>query len=179
MMVPVRLRLRARMPLWKDRWRTAGWSIRLHVRPWPEGLEGRALLSSITEYPIPLGNVVYNYGVNGQITPGPDGNVWFADWLNHTIDRVTPNGTITEFSTQFEGTDGGDFLWGITLGPNGTLAFSEPSVGEIATITTSGSVTSLTAVPGTSYDASPSPSCHDNRVGRIVMVDRSERQFDR
>ena len=33
-----------------------------------------------------------------DITLGPDGNVWFTEFSNRKIGRVTPDGTITEFA---------------------------------------------------------------------------------
>jgi streptogramin lyase len=100
------------MRRWCAWWRAAGWSDRHKTRrPWPEGLEGRALLASITEYPIPSPAVGSVTRTLGQITTGPDGNIWFTDVLHKTIDRVDPAGTITEFSIP-----GGSSTLGITPG---------------------------------------------------------------
>src|SRR5262249_33410063 len=56
--------------------------------------------------------------VRGQMTPGPDGNVWFADAVDPAIHRVDPAGRITDFAVPVPGVP-----WGITLGPNGTIAY--------------------------------------------------------
>ncbi len=32
------------------------------------------------------------------IIPGPDGNLWFTEVLGNKVGRITPSGTITEFS---------------------------------------------------------------------------------
>ena len=39
---------------------------------------------------------------------GPDGNVWFADYTNNAVGKITTAGTITEYTT------------GITAGTNPT-----------------------------------------------------------
>ncbi len=111
------------------------------LRPWPEGLESRALLS-ITEYPIPN----YQFRDNAsQLTPGPDGNVWFTFAGDNFIDQITPDGTITQFPMPV----GGGFTpWGITTLPNETLAATVkvPGGSSISTITTSGQISTL-AIP--------------------------------
>src|SRR5271170_7088298 len=83
---------------WWRNWRKTGsWQTRRALRPWPQALEGRALLSTILEYPIP-GNSTTSGSVINQITPGPNGNVWFTNGLlNNTIDEVAPGGQITQF----------------------------------------------------------------------------------
>src|SRR5262249_38394682 len=117
MMSHLGMRLRVRMRDWGAWWRSAGRSERLRVRPWPEGLETRALLTSITEYPITTPGVA-PVSARGQMTPGPDGNVWFADAVDVAIHRVDPAGRITDFAVPVPGVP-----WGITLGPNGTIAY--------------------------------------------------------
>jgi hypothetical protein len=60
-------------------YRSLGWSRRRKLRPWPEWLEDRSLLSPITEYPVP--HTTYNpRGSNLEgITARPDGNVWLTE----------------------------------------------------------------------------------------------------
>jgi streptogramin lyase len=55
------------------------------------------------------------------ITSGSDGNVWFAEWDANKIRRITPSGTITEFSIP---TSGSGSNW-IAAGPDGNLWFTE------------------------------------------------------
>ena len=55
MILPPVVRLRTRSRGWRVCRRSAGWLTRYKLQPWPEGLEDRTLLSSITEYPIPPG----------------------------------------------------------------------------------------------------------------------------
>jgi streptogramin lyase len=81
----------------------------------------------LAEFSVPTFN-----SVPEGITLGPDGNLWFTEFQaggGHQIGRITPTGTITEFS----GLTGAPF-W-ITTGPNGNLWFTETSnaVGEMTT----------------------------------------------
>jgi hypothetical protein len=56
-------------------------------RPGVECLEDRRLLSAITEFPLPAGDVA-----PGNLTVGPDGNLWFTDFPDSVgrIDRIDP-----------------------------------------------------------------------------------------
>ena len=143
-------------------YRVLGWSRRHKSRPWPEWLEDRSLLSPITEYPIPDPNS--NYSPHNtdleEITPGPDGNVWFTDGEHGTIDSVTPSGTITEYPLPpVPNTTALNFTWGITSGPGGSLAYSESGPLElIGTISTSGQVGTPTPIPTTSEFPYPTPA---------------------
>jgi streptogramin lyase len=65
------------------------------------------------------------------IVTGPDGNVWFTDdGTTKAIGRITPAGTITEFSG---GLNLGSFPFSLTLGPDGNLWFTDqgstPAIG--------------------------------------------------
>jgi hypothetical protein len=53
------------------------------------------------------------------MTPGPDGNIWFTDFVGQRIGRITPAGAFTEFPVP--GSPGG-----ITAGPDGNIWFTEP-----------------------------------------------------
>jgi len=91
---------------------------------------------TISEFPIPSPN-----SEPGQITPGPDGNLWFTEnTLNGgVIGRITLTGTITIFALP-EGHEAS----GITKGPDGNLWFtdrvsaSNKMVGMIGRITPNG-----------------------------------------
>src|SRR5271165_790374 len=54
------------------------------------------------------------------ITAGPDGNLWFTEFSGNKIGRITPGGTVTEFSAGITPNSGPD---GITAGPDGNLWF--------------------------------------------------------
>jgi streptogramin lyase len=70
------------------------------------------------------------------ITAGPDGALWFTEFLRNKIGRVTTAGSISEFSIPAAGT-------GITAGPDGALWFTESGSNKIGRITTSGSVSEV------------------------------------
>jgi sugar lactone lactonase YvrE len=73
-----------------------------------------------------------------SITAGPDGALWFTNYANNTIGRITTTGTVTNYS-------GPDIhrLSGITAGPDGALWFTNGKL-SIGRITTSGTVTNYT-----------------------------------
>src|SRR5262249_5731396 len=81
-----------------------------------------APLSPITEFALPTPN-----SRPYQITAGADGNLWFTESAGNRIGRITPDGTLTEFSLPNPGSP-----FGITAGPDGNLWFMEFSrVGRI------------------------------------------------
>ena len=72
--------------------------------------------------------------------PGPQGSVWFID--GGDIGRVTPAGSITQFSTN-TGWDVG----GITAGPDGDIWFVVANGHAIGSMTTTGTVTEYPLPP--------------------------------
>jgi len=76
------------------------------------------------------------------ITAGPDGNLWFTETSANQIGRVTPTGTITEFSL---GTTPYAGLTSIAAGPDGNVWFTEPALNRIAQITPTGVITEFSA----------------------------------
>ena len=133
------LYLRAEWTRWKPHGISGAPASRRHAKPRVESLERRALLASITEYPIPAGSPALGNGLFG-ITGGPDGNVYFTDTLNNAIGQITPAGLITELPLP---TSGGGFfkngLDGIALGSNNKLMFTESTQGRLGAMTTTGS----------------------------------------
>jgi virginiamycin B lyase len=102
-----------------------------------------------TSYPVPT-----PYASLGDITAGPDGNMWFLENTVHQIGRVTPDGQITEFPVN----TGGMSLTHIVSGPDGALWFTGIEVSGQATvgrITTDGHVTTF-QLPGAENFHSPS-----------------------
>ncbi len=68
----------------------------------------------------------------GQITAGPDGNLWFVNpqnGLEHQVGKITTKGVITFYAL-------GDLPLGITSGPDGNLWLTELS--HVARVTTAG-----------------------------------------
>ena len=79
------------------------------------------------------------------ITAGPDGALWFTNYGNDSIGRVTTSGAVTNF------TDPGiSHPDGIVVGPDGALWFANLTNNSIGRITTSGAVTDFTD-PSISY----------------------------
>jgi streptogramin lyase len=124
--------------------------------PGVECLEGRQLLSAITEFPLrkPLPHT--SSSSPGDLTVGPDGNLWFTETsfgstgivTGSAIGRITPAGAFTEFPLPAGHGSPGD----LTVGPDGNLWFIEyfpreypssppPPFGKIGRITPSGAIT--------------------------------------
>jgi uncharacterized repeat protein (TIGR01451 family) len=97
-------------------------------RPAVEVLEGRCLPAQIAEFGA---GITAGSGPHG-ITEGPDGNLWFTEFNNNAIARITPAGTVTEFS--LAGFQAGSDPANITAGPGGLLYFTEEGVGRIGSI---------------------------------------------
>jgi streptogramin lyase len=73
-----------------------------------------------------------------EIVTGPDGNLWFTDNQNNSVDETTTaNPTQTIVYTLPSGAD----PYGIVSGPNNSLWFAEPGIGSLAEISTSGAIT--------------------------------------
>jgi streptogramin lyase len=78
--------------------------------------------------------------------PGPDGNLWFTNYDDGTIGRITPNGDITVFRDPDNRIKG---LEDITAGPDGNLWFTSyklddndhPTHSLIGRITPGGKIT--------------------------------------
>jgi streptogramin lyase len=86
------------------------------------------------------------------ITKGPDGNMWFTEHGADRIGRITPDGTITEFSagiTPPSGPAAADFRdaapHSIVTGPDGNLWFTEQTADRIGRITPDGTITEFGA----------------------------------
>jgi len=91
--------------------------------------------ATLTEVAVPTSN-----SVPEGITLGSDGNLWFTEFQGGKIGRITPSGTITEFSGL-----GGAPFW-ITAGPNGNLWFTE-TTNAVGEMTTAGKLVGEFALP--------------------------------
>ncbi len=81
-------------------------------------------------------------GATNGITSGPDGNLWFTEFNNSKVGRITPTGTVTEFAAGAEPNR-------ITTGPDGNLWFTESATASAAVgrITTKGNLTEFALPP--------------------------------
>ena len=83
-------------------------------------------------------------------TLGPDGNVWFVEGAANKIGRVSPDGTVVEFSAGLAPFAG---LADIAGGPDGNLWFTESIANRIGRITPAGEITEFSA--GITFAGSP------------------------
>ena len=90
----------------------------------------------VTDFPVPTA------GDPTDIAAGPDGNLWYVDPAANLIGRITPEGSITEFT---DGLDANAAPNAITKGPDGKLWFTEKGTGRIGKITTGGVITEFTS----------------------------------
>ena len=112
---------------------------------------------------------------------GPDGALWFTNFDNNSIGRITTAGVITNFiGTVINRSGGISFPDGITVGPDGTLWFANTGYGTIGRITTAGVVTIfIDPSMSTPYRITTGPdgamwfsNGGNNSIGRIT-TDRS------
>jgi streptogramin lyase len=90
----------------------------------------------VTEYP------VTTPGDPTEIAVGPDNNLWYTDPTANLVGRITPNGSVTEFTDGLTDAAGPA---GITKGPDGALWFTEADAGQIGRITTSGVISEFSS----------------------------------
>ena len=90
----------------------------------------------VTEFPVPTA------GDPTDIALGPDGNLWYVDPTANVVGRITPEGSITEFT---DGLDSAAEPNAITKGPDGKLWFTEKGSGRIGRISTGGTITEFTS----------------------------------
>ena len=83
--------------------------------------------------PIPTAKIAQFSLVDGgshprEIVAGPDGNLWFTEYVFNRIGRITPNGAITEFPLLLNENDSYEAAhqpYGIVAGPDGNIWFTE------------------------------------------------------
>jgi virginiamycin B lyase len=107
----------------------------------------------------------------GEIVTGPDGALWFTNYGNNSIGRVTTAGAVTNFTHASI-----DNPYGITAGPDGALWFTNYGNNSIGRVTTAGAVTNFTdasiVTPNRIVTGSDGAlwftNQFDNTVGRIT-----------
>ena len=95
------------------------------------GVATSGLAQTITEFPLPSGSDP------NRITAGPDGALWFTEYQNNKIGRITTAGVVTEFPVPTSASS----PQGIAAGTDGALWFTESGTGKIGRITTAGVIT--------------------------------------
>ena len=98
----------------------------LRGRPQAEFLEGRALLSSIVEYPLPTSS-----SVPAAITEGPGGEVWFVTQGSNAIGSIDP---VTHAISTTPIPTAAAYAAGIAEGSDGKVWFTEERVGQIGVL---------------------------------------------
>ena len=102
-------------------------------RPTVETLEDRCLPSGgISEFLVPTTD-----SRPFEITPGPDGNLWFTEELGNKIGRITQAGVVTEFSVPTADARPS----GITAGPDGNIWFTEYATNKIGRVNLGDAIT--------------------------------------
>jgi streptogramin lyase len=110
---------------------------------------------TITEFPLTKGSSP------GSITTGPDGNVWFTEYLNggfsSSIARITPTGSISEFPLPASNSSNGigGVQASIALGHDGALWFTDSRNNSIGRITPTGTISEF---------ALPSPQSNPDQI---------------
>ncbi len=117
---------------------------RLGRRPRVESLESRRLLTTITEYSVPLVG-----GANGQpsqVTVGPNDTLYFAE---PSADAIGSVGVTSPKPVTVQNLPSGSSPDGITLGPDGNIWYTVPATNQIGfymlTGTTPPTLTGLTS----------------------------------
>ena len=65
-----------------------------------------------------------------QAVLGPDGAIWFAEFLTNKVGRIATDGTLLEFTIPTAGA----FVSGIMTGPDGAIWFTEENQGKVGKI---------------------------------------------
>lgn len=88
----------------------------------------------VTHFPVRQGSLVLD------VAAGPDGNMWFTEFIGDRIGRITPEGIVTEFALP----PSLSLPWGITAGPDGALWFTTRTIGNhIGRISVSGEISEI------------------------------------
>jgi streptogramin lyase len=76
-----------------------------------------------------------------RISPGPDGNLWFTEFIGNRVSKITPTGTISRYTIMTSSA----FPVAIASDKSAGLVFLE--IGKVGRITTGGQVTGEYALP--------------------------------
>jgi len=112
------------------------------------------------------------------ITRGPDGNLWFTEYIGNRIGRITPTGRVTEFPLPTTNSA----PQGITRGPDGNIWFTETDANQIGRITVAGTLTEypvpmansnprgITAGPDGALWFTEANTAGNSQIGRITVA---------
>ncbi len=110
-----------------------------------------------------------------SITTGSDGNLWFTERGGNSIGRVTPGGTVTEFTIP----TAASLPTQIVSGPGGDLYFTKAGTNSIGRVTTTGTFLDDVAAPTSNAGLSgitTGPGNHiwftettGNQIGRLNL----------
>ena len=114
---------------------TEGWEAQGIGRITPQG--------TIDLYPLPTsGDSLRRYAIMGDIVPGPDGGLWWAEANRPRIGRATVDGTIDK--SDWGRISGGNIfrsIEAITNGPDGNVWWTDPFERRVGRITPVGAIT--------------------------------------
>ncbi len=96
----------------------------------------------LNDLPIPI-----NTSDVGDITKGPDGNVWFAEFSNNKIGKITPDGIFHEYSIPTNNSG----PRGITVGYDGNIWFTESVGNKIGRLSSDGAFKEYSIPTSNSY----------------------------
>ncbi|HVU00645.1 MAG TPA: hypothetical protein VHE30_02805 [Polyangiaceae bacterium] len=107
---------------------------------------------TVTEFPVPLTAPSYRGIGLVDITNGPDGALWFTEYDDNQIGRITTTGLLTEFPlpspVQTVPEDPKVVgAYGIAAGPDGNLWFTENETSAVGRLTPFGAVTEFPLLP--------------------------------
>jgi virginiamycin B lyase len=115
----------------KERFKYRWWALTaivVAVVVWPS----TALAARLSEFPVPDGPDKELEG----ITLGPDGALWFTEFVGDKIGRITTSGSVKEFPLPTDDAEASN----ITTGSDGALWFGEVNARQVGRITTQGAI---------------------------------------
>ena len=110
--------------------------------------------------------------VPGGIASGPDGNIWFTEFIRNAIVRLTPAGVFTFFTIPTQSAN----PQGITRGPDNALWFAEQNANKIGRIDTIGNIVEFGGLTGSPSRITLGPDGNmwftelfDSKIGSITV----------
>lgn len=123
-----------------------------------------------TEYPVT--------GSPYNILPGPDGNMWFTEYSDNAVGKITPNGSVTMY-----GCGACVNPWTMSIGPDNNMWYVESGGSYLDKLTTSGTSTRIHTLPSAGNGLTNGPdgnlwySDSTGDVGRINTTGASTQTY--